>query len=31
MKPIEIWKNFKLGEELNVSGAFIYKWNAPFP
>jgi hypothetical protein len=24
MKPTEIWKNFKLGEELSVSGAFIY-------
>lgn len=24
MKPTEIWKNFKLGEEISVSGAFIY-------
>jgi hypothetical protein len=24
MKPTEFWKNFKLGEELSVSGAFIY-------
>lgn len=24
MKPTQFWKNFKLGEEINVSGAFIY-------
>ena len=24
MKPTEFWKNFKLGEELSVSGTFIY-------
>lgn len=24
MKPSELWKNFKLGEELSISGAFIY-------
>lgn len=24
MKPTNFWKNFKLGEELSVSGAFIY-------
>lgn len=24
MKPIEFWKNFKLGEEISVSGVFIY-------
>ncbi len=24
MKPTDFWKNFKLGEELSVSGAFIY-------
>lgn len=24
MKPTQIWKNFKLGEEVSVSGAFIY-------
>jgi hypothetical protein len=24
MKPTEFWKNFELGEELSVSGAFIY-------
>ncbi len=24
MKPAEFWKNFRLGEELSVSGAFIY-------
>lgn len=24
MKPIQLWKNFKLGEELSISGAFIY-------
>lgn len=24
MKPNQFWKNFKLGEELSVSGAFIY-------
>ena len=24
MKPTQFWKNFKLGEEVSVSGAFIY-------
>jgi len=24
MKPSHLWKNFKLGEELSISGAFIY-------
>ena len=24
MKPTQFWKNFKLGEELSISGAFIY-------
>lgn len=24
MKPTQFWKNFKLGEEISVSGAFIY-------
>lgn len=24
MKPYEFWKNFRLGEEVHVSGAFIY-------
>lgn len=24
MKPSDFWKNFKLGEEVSVSGAFIY-------
>ena len=24
MKPTFLWKNFKLGEELSVSGAFIF-------
>lgn len=24
MKPTQFWKNFNLGEELNISGAFIY-------
>lgn len=24
MKPAQFWKNFKLGEEVSVSGAFIY-------
>lgn len=24
MKPMDFWKNFRLGEELSVSGAFIY-------
>ncbi len=24
MKPTDFWKNFKLGEEISISGAFIY-------
>ena len=24
MKPTQFWKNFRLGEEIGVSGAFIY-------
>src|SRR5437868_2212062 len=24
MKPVDFWKNFKLGEELSVSGTFLY-------
>nr|VFK37614.1 MAG: hypothetical protein BECKSD772F_GA0070984_101717 [Candidatus Kentron sp. SD]VFK41293.1 MAG: hypothetical protein BECKSD772E_GA0070983_101112 [Candidatus Kentron sp. SD] len=24
MKTTEFWKNFKLGEELSISGTFIY-------
>lgn len=24
MKPAQFWKNFKLGEEVSISGAFIY-------
>jgi hypothetical protein len=24
MRPVEFWKNFKLGEELSVSGTFLY-------
>ena len=24
MKPAEAWKNFNLGEEVSISGAFIY-------
>ena len=24
MKPTDFWKNFKLGEEINISGSLIY-------
>ena len=24
MDPSEIWKNFRLGEESHISGAFVY-------
>ena len=24
MNPANVWKNFRLGEELSISGAFIY-------
>lgn len=24
MKPVEFWKNFRLGEEVHISGSFIY-------
>jgi len=24
MKPTEFWENFNLGEEVSISGAFIY-------
>lgn len=24
MKPVDFWKNFQLGEELSISGAFVY-------
>jgi len=24
MQPTEFWKNFRLGEELSISGTFIY-------